>query len=60
MATETVSTITRPAPFIEAEAKIFLDELKKATGQFKDSGSISSFWSSVCCWARTINSRCNR
>ena len=35
MATETVSSITRPAPFIEAAGKTFLDELQKATGQFK-------------------------
>ena len=35
MATETVSSITRPAPFIEAAGKTFLDELQKAVGQFK-------------------------
>ena len=35
MAVETVSSITRPAPFIEAAGKTFLDELQKATGQFK-------------------------
>jgi hypothetical protein len=35
MATETVSSITRPAPFIEAAGKNFLDELQKAVGQFK-------------------------
>ena len=35
MATETISQVTRPAPFIEAAGKTFLDELQKATGQFK-------------------------
>ena len=35
MAVETVSSITRPAPFIEAAGKTFLDELQKATGQIK-------------------------
>ena len=35
MATATISQVTRPAPFIEAAGKTFLDELQKATGQFK-------------------------
>ena len=35
MATENVTQITRAAPFIEAAGKTFLDELQKATGQFK-------------------------
>ena len=35
MATETVEQITRAAPFVEAAGKTFLDELQKATGQFK-------------------------
>ena len=35
MATETVEQITRAAPFVEAAGKTYLDELQKATGQFK-------------------------
>jgi hypothetical protein len=35
MATETVSQITRPAPFIEAAGKTYLDDLQKAVGGFK-------------------------
>ena len=35
MATETVSSVTRAAPFIEAAGKTYLDELQKAVGGFK-------------------------
>ena len=35
MATETVSQVTRAAPFIEAAGKTYLDELQKAVGGFK-------------------------
>ena len=36
MATETITQTTRPAPFIEAAGKTFLDELQTAVGQFKE------------------------
>ena len=36
MATETVSSVTRAAPFIEAAGKTYLDELQKAVGGFKE------------------------
>ena len=35
MATETVSQVTRAAPFIEAAGKTFIDDLQKAVGGFK-------------------------
>ena len=35
MATETVTSITQPAPFIEAAGKTYLDDLQKAIGGFK-------------------------
>jgi len=35
MATETVSSVTRAAPFIEAAGKTYLDDLQKAVGGFK-------------------------
>ena len=35
MAVETVSQVTRPAPFIEAAGKTYLDDLQKAVGGFK-------------------------
>ena len=35
MATETVSQVTRAAPFIEAAGKAFIDDLQKAVGGFK-------------------------
>jgi hypothetical protein len=35
MATETVSQVTRAAPFIEAAGKTYLDDLQKAVGGFK-------------------------
>ena len=35
MATETVTQITQPAPFIEAAGKTYLDDLQKAIGGFK-------------------------
>ena len=35
MATETVTSRTAPAEFIESEAKLYLDELRKGLGQYK-------------------------
>jgi hypothetical protein len=35
MATETITQINQPAPFIEAAAKPFLTELQQAVGDFK-------------------------
>ena len=39
MATETVTSRTAPAEFIESEAKLYLDELRKGLGPLKAAAS---------------------
>ena len=44
MSVETVKSITAPPEFIEAEAKLFLDDLRKGIGAFKGADLSKTEW----------------
>ena len=54
MSTETITQIQQPAPFIEAAAKPFLQELTSAVGDFKQQDLSNIFGPQSACFFQGI------